>query len=60
MPVPAALPLRITAISVVPPPLWVIWLATSEGPVPYFPRVAEAIVPHGVWIQAAFTEIPRI
>ena len=55
-----ASPRRITATSVVPPPLQIIWLATSDGPVPYFPRVAATLLPLDTWIQAVYTEIPRI
>jgi len=42
------------------PPLQILWLPTSEGPVPYFPRIAVQIFPPDLWIAAALTFLPRI
>jgi hypothetical protein len=42
------------------PPLQVLWLPTSDGPVPYVPRVAEQVCPPDVWIQGGLTLLARI
>lgn len=51
-------PITLTALSTIRPPLQLLWLMTSEGPVPYFLRVAALIMPEDRWVPLALTTIP--
>lgn len=57
MPMPQAPRLSATSRPV-PPPLQLLWLMTSEGPVPYFLRTAEQILPPDCWVPLALTTQP--